>query len=99
MDCCSPGESPFDCQFNARHAAKHLRAYRQNRRVGLTRALIEALAAGGSMGTPFSTSAVAWVRSTTNSCGLGPPPQSRWTHLAPRTTLIWQLALYERPAA
>jgi magnesium-protoporphyrin O-methyltransferase len=47
MDCCSPGESPFDRQFDARHAAKHLRAYRQKGPSGLTRALIEALAEGG----------------------------------------------------
>jgi magnesium-protoporphyrin O-methyltransferase len=47
MDCCSPGDSPFDRQFDARHAARHLRAYRQKGPVGLTRALIEALAAGG----------------------------------------------------
>ena len=47
MDCCSPGDSPFDRQFNARHAARKLRAYRQKGPAGLTRALIEALAAGG----------------------------------------------------
>jgi hypothetical protein len=47
MDCCSPGDSPFDRQFDARHAAGKLRAYRQKGPVGLTRALIEALAAGG----------------------------------------------------
>ncbi len=47
MDCCSPGDSPFDRQFDARHAAEHLRAYRQKGAAGLTRALIEALAAGG----------------------------------------------------
>ncbi|MBF6605970.1 MAG: methyltransferase domain-containing protein [Chloroflexi bacterium] len=47
MDCCSPGDSPFDRQFNDRHAAQDLRAYRQKGSVGLTRALIEALAAGG----------------------------------------------------
>ena len=47
MDCCSPGDSPFDRQFDARHVAKRLRAYRQKGPVGLTRALIEALAAGG----------------------------------------------------
>ena len=50
MDCCSPGDSPFDRQFDARHAAEHLRAYRQKGAVGLTRALIEALAAGGING-------------------------------------------------
>lgn len=47
MDCCSPGDSPFDRQFNANHAAAKLRAYRRTGPVGLTRALIEALAAGG----------------------------------------------------
>ena len=47
MDCCSPGDSPFDRQFDVRHAARHLRAYRRDGPVGLTRALIEALAAGG----------------------------------------------------
>ena len=47
MDCCSPGESGFDRQFDARHAARQLRAYRLNGPLGLTRALIEALAAGG----------------------------------------------------
>jgi len=47
MDCCSPGDSPFDRQFDARNAAEHLRAYRRRGPVGLTRALIEALAAGG----------------------------------------------------
>jgi magnesium-protoporphyrin O-methyltransferase len=47
MDCCSPGESAFDRQFDARHAAGKLRAYRRKGPVGLTRALIEALAAGG----------------------------------------------------
>jgi magnesium-protoporphyrin O-methyltransferase len=47
VDCCSPGDSPFDRQFDARHAAEHLRAYRQKGAVGLTRALIDALSAGG----------------------------------------------------
>jgi magnesium-protoporphyrin O-methyltransferase len=47
MDCCSPGDSPFDRQFDARHAADKLRAYRRKGPVGLTRALIDALAAGG----------------------------------------------------
>jgi magnesium-protoporphyrin O-methyltransferase len=47
MDCCSPADSPFDRQFDARHAARRLRAYRQKGPVGLTRALIDALAAGG----------------------------------------------------
>jgi hypothetical protein len=47
MDCCSPGDSPFDRQFDARHAAQRLRIYRQKGPTGLTRALIEALAEGG----------------------------------------------------
>ena len=47
MDCCTPGDSAFDRQFDARHAAGKLRAYREKGPVGLTRALIEALAAGG----------------------------------------------------
>jgi SAM-dependent methyltransferase len=47
MDCCSPGDSAFDRQFDARHAAGKLRAYRRKGPVGLTRALIDALAAGG----------------------------------------------------
>lgn len=47
MDCCSPGDSPLDRQFDERHAAQHLRAYRQKGPADLTRALIEALAAGG----------------------------------------------------
>jgi magnesium-protoporphyrin O-methyltransferase len=47
MDCCSPGDSPFDRQFDARHAARRLRAYREKGAVGLTRALVESLAEGG----------------------------------------------------
>ncbi len=47
MDCCSPGDAPLDRQFDARHAARHLRAYRRQGPVGTTRALIEALRAGG----------------------------------------------------
>jgi len=47
VDCCSPGDTPLDRQFDARHAARHLRAYRQQGPVGTTRALIEALGAGG----------------------------------------------------
>jgi Methyltransferase domain. len=50
MNCCPPGDSPFDRQFDAHHAAEHLRAYRQKGPVGLTRALIEGLAAGGIEG-------------------------------------------------
>jgi 2-polyprenyl-3-methyl-5-hydroxy-6-metoxy-1,4-benzoquinol methylase len=51
VDCCSPGDSPFDRQFDARHAARHLRAYRQRGPTGLTRALIEVLAAGEIAGS------------------------------------------------
>jgi SAM-dependent methyltransferase len=47
VDCCSPGDSPFDREFDARQAAEDLRAYRQNGPVATTRALIEALSAGG----------------------------------------------------
>ena len=47
MDCCQPDDSAFDRQFDVRHAAKHLRAYRDKGPVGLTRALIDGLAAGG----------------------------------------------------
>jgi magnesium-protoporphyrin O-methyltransferase len=47
MDCCSPGDSPLDHQFDERHAAEQLRTYRQKGPADLTRALIEALAAGG----------------------------------------------------
>jgi len=50
LDCCSPGDSPFDRQFDARHAAEHLRTYRRKGPAGLTRALIDALAAGGVEG-------------------------------------------------
>ncbi len=50
MDCCSPGDSPFDRQFDVRHAARHLRAYHQKGAEGLTRELIEALAEGGLEG-------------------------------------------------
>jgi len=47
MDCCSPGDSPFDRQFDERHAAEQLRAYRRKGPAGTTRTLIEALSAGG----------------------------------------------------
>jgi len=50
VDCCSSGDPAFDRQFDARHAAKHLRAYRQKGAMGLTRALIEGLAEGGIEG-------------------------------------------------
>ena len=47
MDCCGPEDTDFDRQFDARHAAQHLRAYRRDGPSGLTRALIDGLAAGG----------------------------------------------------
>ena len=47
MACCAPGDSPFDRQFDSRHAARHLRAYQRDGAVGLTRALVEALAEDG----------------------------------------------------
>jgi magnesium-protoporphyrin O-methyltransferase len=50
MDCCPPGDSPFDRQFDARHAAERLRAYRRQGPVGLTRALIDELSAEGVAG-------------------------------------------------
>lgn len=50
MDCCSSGDSPFDRQFDARHAATKLRAYRQKGPTGLTRTLIQALARGNVHG-------------------------------------------------
>ena len=46
MDCCSPGDSSFDRQFDARHAAQDLREYREKGPAATTRALIEALGAG-----------------------------------------------------
>ena len=45
MDCCA-----YDRQFNARHAEDDLRDYRRNGATGLTKALIEALSAGGIEG-------------------------------------------------
>ena len=50
MTCCSPGDSPLDRQFDARHAAERLRAYHDKGAVGLTRELIDGLAAGGVEG-------------------------------------------------
>ena len=50
VNCCSPDDSPFDRQFNARHAEDDLREYRRDGPTGLTRALIEALSAGGIEG-------------------------------------------------
>src|SRR5678816_3821850 len=45
VDCCA-----YDRQFNARHAENDLREYRRNGPTGLTRALIDALSAGGIQG-------------------------------------------------
>jgi SAM-dependent methyltransferase len=50
MDCCSSGDSSFDRQFDSRHAAQDLREYREKGPMGTTRALIEALGAGGIAG-------------------------------------------------
>lgn len=48
MDCCTPGDDPaYDRQFDARHAAYRLRAYRRNGPAAMTQHLIDALAAGG----------------------------------------------------
>jgi magnesium-protoporphyrin O-methyltransferase len=45
VDCCA-----YDRQFNARHAENDLREYRRDGPTGLTRALVEALSAGGIKG-------------------------------------------------
>jgi 2-polyprenyl-3-methyl-5-hydroxy-6-metoxy-1,4-benzoquinol methylase len=50
VTCCSPGDSAFDREFNADTADQDLRAYRRSGPTGLTKALIEALAAGGIKG-------------------------------------------------
>lgn len=51
MDCCTPGGDPrYDQQFNPRHAADKLRAYRRNGPAATTRLLIDALAEGGVAG-------------------------------------------------
>jgi len=50
VDCCSPEDSPFDREFNARTAEEDLRAYRRDGPTGLTRHLIDALSAGGIEG-------------------------------------------------
>jgi magnesium-protoporphyrin O-methyltransferase len=50
VNCCPPGNSPFDRQFDARHAEDDMRDYRRNGPTGLTKALIEALSAGGIEG-------------------------------------------------
>jgi len=50
MNCCSPGESPFDREFDERHAAEHLRTYRLKGPASTTRTLIEVLSAGGVNG-------------------------------------------------
>ena len=50
MDCCSPEDSPFDREFNARTAEEDLRAYHRDGPTGLTRHLIDALSAGGIEG-------------------------------------------------
>ena len=50
MNCCPPGNSAYDREFNADTAEEDLRAYRRNGPTGLTKALIEALSAGGIEG-------------------------------------------------
>jgi SAM-dependent methyltransferase len=51
VDCCSPdGDPRYDRQFDARHAASKLRAYRRDGPAAMTRHLIDALADGGVAG-------------------------------------------------
>jgi len=50
VDCCSPGDSSFDRQFDARHATQDLREYREKGPAATSRALIEALGSGGMAG-------------------------------------------------
>jgi magnesium-protoporphyrin O-methyltransferase len=51
MDCCTPGDGTgYDRQFDARHAATKLDAYRRNGPAAMTRLLIDALADGGVAG-------------------------------------------------
>ena len=50
MDCCGPEDTDYDRQFDARHAAQHLRDYQRDGPRGLTRALIDGLAADGLEG-------------------------------------------------
>lgn len=51
MDCCTPGGDPrYDRQFDDRHAAAKLLAYRSNGPADMTRHLIDALAADGVAG-------------------------------------------------
>ena len=47
MGCCAPDDPRFDREFDERHAAQQLHAYRGQGPRGLTRALIDALAEGG----------------------------------------------------
>ena len=47
MDCCPPGDSPFDREFDARTAAADLRDYRRKGPSTTTRALIDGLASAG----------------------------------------------------
>ena len=47
MGCCTPDDSPYDRQFDERHAAEQLRDYQRNGPRGLTGDLIGALRAGG----------------------------------------------------
>src|SRR6476646_10047123 len=50
MDCCGPEDTDYDRQCDARHAAQHLRDYQHDGPRGLTRALIDGLAADGLEG-------------------------------------------------
>jgi SAM-dependent methyltransferase len=50
MDCCGPENTDYDRQFDARHADEDLRAYLRDGPTGLTRALIDGLAADGLEG-------------------------------------------------
>lgn len=50
MDCCSPGDSPFDRQFDQAHATSRLRDYHRHGARGMTRDLVAALASGGATG-------------------------------------------------
>jgi 2-polyprenyl-3-methyl-5-hydroxy-6-metoxy-1,4-benzoquinol methylase len=50
MDCCGAEDTEYDRQFDARHAAQHLRAYQHDGPRGLTGALIDGLAADDVVG-------------------------------------------------
>ena len=50
VNCCPPGNSAFDREFNAATPKTIFAHYRRNGPTGLTKALIEALSAGGDRG-------------------------------------------------